>query len=187
MTPGELRDHIWTSLMKEHAVSYPLPCFGHHPNFKGASKAAGVLLEYLLKEQKIKPGDTVLCYPDYVLKGLRKSLLEAGLNVVVPAQHGDTYRLLKVDEVNPSKVSSISGAEKSGERLSELPAVSFAFIACVAVSQEGHILEKGYGFRLPDLALSSTTIAHPLQVVDEVPEAILKVSCFATSEKVFKM
>jgi 5-formyltetrahydrofolate cyclo-ligase len=187
MTPGELRDHVWTTLMQEKAVSYPLPCFGHHPNFKGASRAAAVLLEHLLKEQKVKPGDTVLCYPDYVLKGLRKKLLEAGIHVVVPAQHGNSYRLLKSGEVNPGKVSSISGAEKAGISLSELPEVDFAFIACVAVSQKGHILEKGYGFRLPDLSLSSATIAHSLQVVNEIPEAVLQVAYFAIPEKSLKV
>ena len=148
MTSGELRDHIWKTLMKEKAVSYPLPCFGHHPNFKGASKAASVLLEYLITQNKIKAGQSVLCYPDYVLKPLRKGLLEAGLNVVVPAQHGTDYRFLESGKVNPSKASSIAGAEKEGQKMATLPDLHFAFIACVAVTKKGHILDKGYGFHL---------------------------------------
>jgi 5-formyltetrahydrofolate cyclo-ligase len=187
MTPGEHRDHIWTMLMKEKAVSYPLPCFGHHPNFKGASKAAGLLLEALLAERLIHAGQTVLCYPDYVLKGLRKKLLETAVNVVVPAQHGDSYRFLEASKVNPSRVSSIAGAEEAGVKLSELPELSFAFIACVVLSQKGHALDKGYGFRLPNLTLPSATLVHPLQMVDEISEPSFKVSHYATPEKVFKV
>ncbi len=187
MTAGELRDQIWTTLMKERVVSYPLPPYGHHPNFKGASKAAALLLSELLTQQQIRVGQTVLCYPDYVLKGLRKKLLESGIHVVVPAQHGDSYRRLESGKVNASKASSIAGAEKVGEKLTELPELDFAFMACVAVSQKGDLLDKGYGFHLPNLALSSATIVHSLQVVDEIPEARLSVGYYATPEKVYKV
>jgi 5-formyltetrahydrofolate cyclo-ligase len=184
MTAGEVRDQIWTTLMKAREVSYPLPPYGHHPNFKGASKAAGLLLEYLFAQNHLKAGQTVLCYPDYVLKSVRKGLLEHGVNVIVPAQHGNNYRLLESAKVNPVKASSIAGAEKAGEDLSELPEVVMVFVACVGVSKKGHILDKGYGFTLPNLALPSVTIAHPLQIVEELPEAGLHVYCYATPDDV---
>lgn len=173
--------------MKAHAVSYPLPCFGHHPNFKGAAKAATLLLELLLTAGRIKPGQTVLCYPDYVLKGLRKGLLEAGLNVIVPAQHGGSYRLLESASVHPAKASSIRGAEIWGQSLEVLPQLHFAFVACVAMSFKGETLDKGYGYRLPDLPLTIATIVHPLQILESCPEVSRQVAFYATSELAVKV
>jgi 5-formyltetrahydrofolate cyclo-ligase len=187
MTQGELRDQIWKTLMKERAVSYPLPPYGHHPNFKGSSKAAEVLLEYLFANNDLTAGQAVVCYPDYVLKSLRKGLLERGVNVIVPAQHGDSYKFLDSASVNPAKVSSIAGAEKVGQTLTVLPPVAIAFLACVAVSKQGDVLHKGFGFRLPELPLTtrSVTIAHPLQVVPEISESEARVMCYATPEQLF--
>ncbi len=181
-TPGEVREHVWVALQKAGAVAYPAPAFGHHPNFRGASQAAKLLLPELFSEKFFKPGDTVLSYPDYVLKPLRKGLLEGGVSVVVPAQHGDDYRLLTSGEVAPAKASSIAGAEKVGEPVTELPPCRAALVACVAVSALGRGLGKGYGFGLPGQArgLPLFTLAHPLQVLATVPEPEHTLTAFAT-------
>jgi 5-formyltetrahydrofolate cyclo-ligase len=185
MKPGDIREEIWTNLIKENAAAYPLPPYGHNPNFKGSSEAATLLLEELLKRAMIKPGDTVLSYPDYVLKQLRKGLLEAGINVVVPAKFGKGYRLLEAGKIDAGEGSSISGAEKVGVSIKDLPDLTMTFIACVAITSKGNYLDKGYGFHLPEGArgLPSATIVHPLQITKEL-ESELKVSLFATSEKV---
>lgn len=179
---GSVRNWVWTELMRRRQVGYPLPPHGHHPNFTGAGRAATLLLAELFGTRALKPGSTVLCYPDLVLKPLRKRLLEAGVHVVVPAQHGERYRLLKSGIVHAGKASSIAGAEREGEDIALLPAVSFTFVACVAVSALGEVLTKGYGFALPTSVqhLPSATVAHPLQVVAELEADAPPVTLFAT-------
>ena len=185
-SPGAVRDFVWNQLSRRRQVGYPLPPHGHHPNFTGAAKAATLLLAHLLEARALIPGDTALCYPDMVLKPLRKRLLEAGVNVIVPAQHGEHYRLLKSGVVNPRKASSIAGAEREGER-AVLPEVHFVFVACVALSPAGAVLTKGYGFSLPPevSGLPSATVVHPLQLVAGLIPDAPPVTLFATPTEVF--
>jgi len=185
--PGAVRDWVWAELSRRRLVGYPLPPHGHHPNFTGSGEAATLLLGHLLGTRALNPGDTVLCYPDMVLKGLRKRLLEAGVNVIVPAQHrlgmsGERYRLLRSGAVNAGRASSIAGAEREGEDVARLPEVTFTFAACVAVSPAGDVLTKGYGFALPPevWALPSATLVHPLQVVAGLEADAPPVGLFAT-------
>ena len=182
---GEVRERVWTTLMKERALAYPYPAYGHHPNFRGAAQAANLLLPELLARELVKAGDTVLSYPDYVLKGLRKGLLEAGVNVVVPGKHKG-YRLLESAKVKPGRVSSIAGAEKEGTKLDAPPPVSLTFLACVALTREGALLTKGYGFGLPleTQELPSFSVAHPLQILKSLPGTDAHVTAFATPEEV---
>ena len=182
---GEIRERVWTTLMKERALAYPYPAYGHHPNFRGAAQAASLLLPDLLARELVKPGDTVLSYPDYVLKGLRKGLLEAGVDVVVPGKYKG-YRLLESRKVKPARVSSIAGAEKEGAFLDTPPPVSLTFLACVALTKRGDLLTKGYGFSLPPelRELPSFSVAHSLQVLEALPETDAQVTAFATPEEV---
>jgi 5-formyltetrahydrofolate cyclo-ligase len=182
---GIIREEIWTNLIKEQVAAYPLPPYGHNPNFKGSSEAATLLLEGFLKRGWIKSGDTVLSYPDYVLKQLRKGLLNAGINVVVPAKFGKGYRLVAASALNAEEGSSISGAEKVGVAIQDLPELTMTLIACVAIANGGNYIDKGYGFHLPETVrdLPSATIVHPLQIVAEL-ESETRVGLFATPEKV---
>lgn len=181
-----MRDFIWTELSRRRQVGYPLPPHGHHPNFRGAGDAAALLMTHLLETCALVPGSTVLCYPDMVLKPLRKGLLEAGVSVVVPAKHGERYRLLRSGAVRAAQASSIAGAEREGEDVAELPEVAFTFVACVAVSLRGEVLTKGYGFRLPQEALGvpSATVVHPAQVLGGLEADAPPVSFFATPTEV---
>lgn len=185
-SPGAVRDYVWGELARRRQVGYPLPPHGHHPNFKGAGEAATLLLAHLLETGSLTPGSTVLSYPDMVLKPLRKRLLEAGVSVVVPAKHGERYRLLKSGAVWAARASSIAGAEREGEDVAELPEVAFTFVACVAVSSRGEVLTKGYGFRLPAEALGvpSATLVHPAQVLGGLEADAPPVSLFATPTEV---
>lgn len=185
-SPGAVRDWVWAELSRRRQVGYPLPPHGHHPNFTGAARAATLLLKYLLEARQITPGSTVLSYPDMVLKPLRKRVLESGINVVVPAQHGDRYRFLRSGVVDAGRASSIAGAEREGEDLATLPTLAFTFVACVAVSRMGEVLSKGYGFTLPPevLGLPSATVVHPLQVVTVLETDAPAVTLFATPVEV---
>ena len=182
---GEVREAVWTEMMRARALAFPYPPFGHHPNFKGASRAAALLLPELFERTLLRPGGTVLSYPDYVLKGLRKGLLETGINVVVPAKHGSDYRFLDASLVRAARASSIAGAEKEGERITTLPEVQLALLACVAVDERGGALTKGYGFTFPEgLSVPVVTLVHKLQVLKTLPQVQWQVSAFATPEEV---
>ena len=187
LSSGAVRDFVWHQLSRRRQVGYPLPPHGHHPNFTGAAKAATLLLAHLLEARALTPSNTVLCYPDMVLKPLRKRLLEAGINVVVPAQHGEHYRFLRSGVVNPGKASSIAGAEREGEDRATLPEVHFVFVACVALSPAGEVLTKGYGFAPPSevSGLPSATVVHPLQIVPGLVPDAPPVTFFATPAEVF--
>ena len=183
---GRVREWVWNKLLRERQVGYPLPPHAHHPNFTGSAKAASRLLEHLLQTRALKPGVTVLCYPDMVLKPLRKRLLEAGIDVLVPAQHGERYRFLKSGSVDAGRASSIAGAEREGELTGLRGEVAFSFVACVAVSRAGGVLTKGYGFALPPEVLyaPSATVVHPLQVVAGLEPDAPSVTVFATPSEV---
>lgn len=184
--PGELRDEVWTALLRAKAAAYPLPPFGHHPNFRGASAASERLLGFLLARAWLEPGERVLAYPDYVLKPLRQRALQAGVDVVVPAKYPGGWRLLAASRVNPAKAATIAGAERWGERLRELPPCRLAFVACVAVDARGYVLGKGYGFAL-DGGLPAVSIVHPLQVLGAVPVGTLTLRAYATPENLCEL
>jgi 5-formyltetrahydrofolate cyclo-ligase len=187
--PGELRERIWSRLMSARAAVYPLPPHGHHPNFRGASKAAARLIELLFAERLVREGARILCYPDYVLKPLRKGLLERSVDVVVPAKYGNGYRLLESGRVNPAQVASIAGAEREGEACRALPEVVLVCAACVGVGPKGELLDKGYGFAPPDAcrSLPWVTLAHPLQLVGEPFVSERRVRFAATPTKVMNL
>lgn len=183
---GDIRSEVWNALLKAKAAAYPLPPYGHHPNFVGAKQASDLLLDYLFETGLLQAADTVLCYPDNVLRPVRQGLLERGVSVVVPAKYGKSYRLLEAGKVTAAEVSSIAGAEKDGKLLSDLPRLKMALLACVALNQDGYVLNKGYGFQLPGACakLATATILHPVQVVSHSFTAPLQVKLYATPEKV---
>ncbi|HHO56768.1 MAG TPA: hypothetical protein ENK21_10290 [Trueperaceae bacterium] len=184
-TIGAIRTQIWTQMLKQRVLAYPIPANGHHPNFKGAAKAAKLLVNELFEIGKIKSGDTVLSYPDYVLRPLRKLLLERGVVVIVPAKYKG-YRKLDGGVVNAWIGSSISGAEKEGELINDIPDIVMAFIAVVAIDKLGSSLSKGYGFNLPaDLKdIYKATIVHPVQVLAQLPKSELNLTIYANPQKV---
>lgn len=183
-TVGEIREHVWTAIMRARAGAYPLPVHGHHPNFRGAATAAERLDEHL--GAHFPPGVTALSFPDYVLRPVRRRLLERGVHLVVPAKYGSGYRLLESGAVPAARASSIAGAERYGAALERLPPVQLAVIACVALTRGGAYLRKGYGFRLPPLPSGTlcATIVHPLQIVPDIAEPDGRLAVYATAEEV---
>lgn len=179
--------------MRSHYAAYPLPPTGHHPNFRGATEAAERLITQLEFQNQLKNVTSVLCYPDYVLKPVRRILLEKGFNVVVPSKYGKKYRFLDAKTVSATKSSSISGAEKEGILLKSLPETELAVVSCVALTRSGDLLSKGYGFKLPEgLGIPVVSIAHPVQVLNSFSEmdrrvAHIKINFFATPEDAYKI
>lgn len=188
MTAGELRDQVYKTLMTERVAVYPYPPYGHHPNFKGAAQAAERLLRALLETGLVQAGEAVLSFPDYVLRPLRKGLLEAGVHVVVPSQYQTGYRYLAAGKVNPKVASSIAGAEKTGDLLSTLPACRLVCAAGVAFDKTGRLLGKGYGFSVPEAAsaLPAVALCHDLQLIDRLPVWDSELRLLATPTQLFR-
>lgn len=163
--PGDVRSAVWADLMRERLAAYPLPPHGHNPNFRGAADAADALLAALFAEGALAAGAAALCAPDYVLRPLRKGLLERGCDVLVPPRYGDGWQRLLAGRVPSAGAATIQGAERHGERVPELPVgdLIWVFVACVAVDPAGAYLDKGYGFDVPTAAagLPRATIVHP--------------------------
>jgi 5-formyltetrahydrofolate cyclo-ligase len=191
MTPpiGEVRERIWTAMMRAHVAAYPLPVHGHHPNFRGASDAAERLVGRLQALGMAPPGATAICFPDHVLHGVRKRLLERGVDVVVPAKHGTGFRLLRSSAVRAAAAASIAGAERHGENLETAPAADLAIVACVALACDGRYVRKGFGFRLPErlATLPTATVIHPLQLVEQLPESDGDVDLYSTPAEVVQV
>lgn len=195
MTAGELRERVWGDLMRHHAAAYPLPAHGHNPNFRGAGEAAARLAEALLapgaRAPRLRPGDAVLAAPDYVLKPLRRALLDLGVHLWVPARYGDGYRLLRAGAVPSARAASIAGAERHGEPQPALPdpaALRCCLVACVVVHPGGGYLTKGYGFRPPDAAaaLPRAALVHPRMIHPERFEPEGRLQLYATPDEVHR-
>jgi 5-formyltetrahydrofolate cyclo-ligase len=186
MTAGALRNQVYKLLMTQRVAAYPYPPYGHHPNFTGAAQAAGRLIETLMARRLIRVGETALSFPDYVLKPLRKALLDAGVNVVVPSQYQTAYRYLAAGRVNAKAASSIAGAERLGERIATLPKCRLICLAGVVFDRRGRVLGKGYGFRVPEAAatLPAVALCHDLQMVDNLPQWDGEVVLLATPTQV---
>lgn len=184
-----LRREVYAALMRAKVAAYPYPPHGHHPNFKGAAQAAERLLAQLWARTWLAPGQTVLCYPDYVLSPLRRRLLQAGVDVVVPAQYRSGYRLLVAGRVDPRRAASIAGAERLGVPLSEPPACALVALAGVVFDRRGRVLSKGYGFRTPAAlaALPAVALCHELQLVERLELWDAEVQLLATPTDVYRL
>jgi 5-formyltetrahydrofolate cyclo-ligase len=175
---GELREQIWSELVRQNACAYPMPPHGHNPNFKGARAAAKRVLEHdLLQSQSSR---VVLVGMEAALLPLRQLLLEAGQTVVVPhrTKAGAYWRL----ENAPKSAARIENFHVFGSS-TDLEAVQVAVLASVAVDSQGQRLSKGFGFgaRGAPTNVPTLTLAHALMVRSSLEvEADSKVAAFAT-------
>lgn len=176
---GELREQIWSELVRQNAAAFPMPPHGHNPNFKGARAAAKTLLKHPL----FKTANVVLVGMEAALLPLRGMLLEAGQTLVVPHRtKAKTYWKLQ-------------GVDKSAARIENfhlfgtnttLEVVQLVVLASVVVAENGARLSKGFGFGAKgmDLPVPSLTIAHPKMVLPRLEvEADSWVEAFATPDK----
>jgi 5-formyltetrahydrofolate cyclo-ligase len=176
MKTGELREQIWSELVRHNACAYPLPPHGHNPNFKGARAAAKKLLEHdLLRSARV-----VLVGMEAALLPMRQLLLESGQVVIVPhrTKAGAYWRL----ENAAKSAARIENFHVFGEAC-DLGAVQVAVLASVAVDLQGRRLSKGFGFgaRGAPKPVPTLTLAHPTMVLERLEvEVDSRINAFAT-------
>ena len=176
---GELREQIWSNLVRENAAAYPMPPHGHNPNFKGARAAA----KNLMPHPTLKASSVVLVGMEAALLGLREMILEAEKTLIVPhrTRKDSFWKLEKV----PKKAARIGNFHLFGSSC-DLTGVQCAVIASVASDAVGGRLSKGFGFAAHGSPVSVPTfsLAHQVMLLEklEFPADSL-LQAFATPEK----
>jgi 5-formyltetrahydrofolate cyclo-ligase len=176
---GELREQIWSSLVKQNAAAYPIPPHGHNPNFKGARAAAkNLMLHPILKSSSI-----VLVGMEAALLPLREMILEAEKTLIVPHRtKKDAF--WKLEHV-PKKAAKIGNFHLFGSSC-DLAGVDCAVIASVAIDAFGNRLSKGFGFAAhgAPIAVPTFSIVHEVMLLEKLEfSADSKVLAFATPNK----
>jgi 5-formyltetrahydrofolate cyclo-ligase len=163
VTAGELREQIWSDLVRLNACAFPIPPHGHNPNFKGARGAArNLMLHPLLSGSRV-----ALVGMEAALLAVREEVLASGKTLIVPhrTKAGAYWRLEGVVKA-AAKIANFSvyGAPAT------LEGVEVCVLASVAVDARGRRLSKGFGFgsRGAPVDVPVLTVAHKLMVRDEL-------------------
>ncbi len=160
LSAGELRERIWSELVRQNAAAYPMPPHGHNPNFKGAQAAAKRLMLHPLM-----PGaNTVLIGMEAVLAPLRALLLERGSTIIVPHR------------TKAGRYWRVKDAPKAAAKLPNLPVygletgapddAQIGVIASTILTETGQRWSKGFGWGSdgPPVPVPALSLAHSLMV-----------------------
>jgi 5-formyltetrahydrofolate cyclo-ligase len=180
LKPGQVREQVWSDLVRHNVAAFPLPPHGHNPNFKGA-RAAG---KKLLKHPLLETAQVVLVGMEAALLPLRGILLGAGKTIIVPhrTKTGAFWRLEKVDK---------AAARIENFHVYGVPAnfegIQVAVLGSVAVDAAGRRLSKGFGFgaRGAPIAVPTLTLVHSQMVLAQIDQPDSLVQGFATPERLF--
>ncbi|MEM2872745.1 MAG: 5-formyltetrahydrofolate cyclo-ligase [Nitrososphaerales archaeon] len=193
----EIRERLWSEMERKGIATFPLPCFGRIPNFKGAELAA-------LKLQSVneyKDASFIMVGPDSPQAPVRRLALLDGKLLVMPSPGLESGYLI----IRPSRVkgkekeaSTIRGAFKYGESTNAPPPLDLIVEGSVAVDLDGYRLGKGKGFGdreislAEDIAKKSITVVttiHDIQIVDFVPreEHDKKVDIIVTPTRIIRI
>jgi len=193
-----LREEMWRKLQAERVARFPLPCFGHVPNFEGSEKAAqNVRLLTEWKEAK-----AVFVNPDFAQQKVREyALLDRKLLVMASPKLEHGYIVVDPAKVRGSEshASTIRGAFSLGKivDLQQMPRPDLMVEGSVAVDLDGNRLGKGGGYGDVEIrtlktefgSLPVVTTVHETQVVQNVPaeEKDEKVSIIVTPNRVIRV
>jgi 5-formyltetrahydrofolate cyclo-ligase len=181
VTPGELRERIWSELVRQNVCAYPIPPHGHNPNFKGTRAAA----RNLMLHPVLNASSVVLVGMEAALQPVREEILARGKTLIVPHRtKKDAYWQLK----NVPKVAAkIPNFSLYGEP-AMLEGIEACVLASVIVDKTGARLSKGFGFGAhgsPVIA-PTFTIAHPIMIVEKLEvDADSKVIAFSTPQGLY--
>jgi 5-formyltetrahydrofolate cyclo-ligase len=193
-----LREKIWKKLEAESVARFPLPCFGHVPNFEGSDKAAqNVRLLQQWKEAKV-----VFVNPDFAQQKVREyALLDGKLLVMASPKLKQGYIVVDPAKVRGSEshASTIRGAFSLGKivDLQQMPRPDLIVEGSVAIDVDGNRLGKGGGYGDVEIRTLETefgpmpviTTVHEAQVVQNVPfeGKDEKVSIIVTPKRVIRV
>jgi 5-formyltetrahydrofolate cyclo-ligase len=176
VTAGELRERIWSELVRQNVCAYPMPPHGHNPNFKGARAAArNLMLHPVLAASRV-----VLVGMEAALQPVREEILTRGKTLVVPHRtKANAYWGLK--DV-PKIAAKIPNFSVYGEP-AKLEGIEACVLASVIVDRTGARLSKGFGFgaRGCPVVAPTLTVAHESMVVEKLEvDADSRVIAFST-------
>lgn len=173
----EIREKIWSDMEKEGIATFPLPCFGRIPNFKGAEVAALKLRSV----NEYKDASSIMIGPDSPQAPVRRFALFDGKLLVMPTPRlRSGYLIIRPERVKDKgkEASTIKGAFRFGELTSVPPPLDLIVEGSVAVDLNGYRLGKGKGFGDREISLAEDiaersvmviTTVHDIQIVDFVP------------------
>ncbi len=160
---GELRERIWSDLVRFNACAFPIPPHGHNPNFKGARGAArNLMLHPLLAGSRV-----ALVGMEAALLAVREEVLLSGKTLIVPHRtKAKTYWRLEGVVKAAAKIPNFA---VYGTPIT-LEGVEVCVLASVCVDATGLRLSKGFGFgaRGAPVDVPVLTVAHKLMVRDEL-------------------
>ena len=184
-TKGEIRERVWRTLEKEKVALFP-GARGRIPNFKGAERAARLLLT-LPEWQR---AEHIKANPDSPQKPVRYLALSSGKTIymAVPRlREKKCFVKLDPSKISPQKfheASSIKGAFRYGIPVhpKEVCQIDLIVAGSVAADKKGGRIGKGggysdleygigreFGFVKEDVVIVTTV--HPLQIMDgDLPE-----------------
>ncbi len=142
----ELRDTVWEFMETMNLVTFPRPCIGRIPNFKGSEIATKNLKN--LKEWR--EAKVIFSAPDSALYYARAEALKERKILLVASPGLKGFYLVK--DVQPEKAfkaSTIKGFSGFGRKVkinSELPRIELYLTGAVACDKKGNRIGKGTGF-----------------------------------------
>ncbi|MGQ9468638.1 MAG: 5-formyltetrahydrofolate cyclo-ligase [Nitrososphaerales archaeon] len=193
----EIRERIWSEMERRGIATFPLPCFGRIPNFKGAEVAA-------LKLQSVneyRNASSIMVGPDSPQAHVRRLTLLDGKLLVMPTPGLKSgYLIIRPERVKSKEkeASTIRGAFKYGELTDAPPTLDLIVEGSVAVDLDGYRLGKGKGFGDREISLAEDiskksimviTTVHDIQIVDSVPreEHDKRVDIIITPTKIIRI
>ncbi len=136
---GELREQIWSNLVRENVAAYPIPPHGHNPNFKGARAAA----KNLMLHPVLINSSVILVGMEAALLPLREMILVAEKTLIVP--HRTKKNAYWKLEKTAKKAARIGNFHLFGISC-DLTNIDCVVIASVVIDAGGHRLSKGFGW-----------------------------------------
>ena len=135
-----IRNQIWDLLVENGVSRSP---HGRIPDFKGSFDAA----KRLSRTVEWERAGVVFCSPDSAQSPVRRLVLEAGKDLIMPTPKiKDGYLLIGGDVPDAGAASTIGGAYRYGSPIREFPQVDLVVEGSVAVDLQGNRLGKGGGY-----------------------------------------
>jgi 5-formyltetrahydrofolate cyclo-ligase len=177
-TKQELREAVWAYMEDNDLVTFPRPCYGRIPNFRGAGEAA----ERLKTLDEWKEATVIFSAPDSSLHLARAEALREGKSLLIAAPKLTGFYFIKdVPSDRAFEASGIKGFSEFGSMVKiapTLPKVDLSLTGAVAVDERGNRIGKGTGYGdredeilsaagLIDERTPRVAIVHEVQVFED--------------------
>jgi 5-formyltetrahydrofolate cyclo-ligase len=141
----DLREAVWAYMEENDLITFPRPCRGRIPNFRGAREA----MERLKTLAEWKEATVIFSAPDSSLHPARAEALRDGKRLLVAAPKLTGFYFIKdVPREKAFDASGIKGFSSFGsavEIASNLPKVDLYLTGAVAVDSKGNRIAKEQG------------------------------------------